>query len=103
TGGQYTTGKGWHKKHGQGQSKAIVALVERGGRARAFHVDRVNSKSLRHLLVTNVSRDSVLNTDELNLYQGVGREFARHDTVQHSTYEYVRGDAHTNTVEGFFS
>jgi len=73
TGWQYTTGKGWHKKHGQGQSKAIVALVERDGRARAFHVDKVNSKTLRHLLVTNVSRDSTLNTDELTPYQVPGQ------------------------------
>lgn len=33
----------------------------------------------------------------------VGREFASHEAVNHSADEYVRGDAHTNTVEGFYS
>jgi hypothetical protein len=33
----------------------------------------------------------------------VGKEFARHEMVDHGKEEYVRGDAHTNTVEGFFS
>lgn len=28
--------------------------------------------------------------------------FAAHDTIHH-THEYVRGNVHTNTVEGFFS
>jgi ISXO2-like transposase domain len=42
-------------------------------------------------------------TDESRLYTKVGEEFARHETVNHSGGEYVRGDAHTNTIEGYFS
>ena len=34
---------------------------------------------------------------------GVGKEFARHDMVDHGDGEYVRGDVHTNSVEGYFS
>ena len=33
----------------------------------------------------------------------MGHEFAKHEVVKHSAGEYVRGDVHTNTVEGFFS
>jgi hypothetical protein len=44
-----------------------------------------------------------LHTDESRLYIGVGREFAAHEKVTHSHGEYVRGDVHTNSVEGFFS
>ncbi len=33
----------------------------------------------------------------------VGKEFARHEMVDHGKDEYVRGDAHSNTAEGFFS
>jgi hypothetical protein len=32
-----------------------------------------------------------------------GREFAGHGTVTHSEKEWKRGEAHTNTIEGFFS
>ena len=42
-------------------------------------------------------------TDELTAYKKIGKNFASHETVIHSNYEYVRGDVYTNTVEGFFS
>ncbi len=42
-------------------------------------------------------------TDEGRQYTEVGAEFASHETVNHSQEEYVRGDAHTNTVEGYYS
>ena len=42
-------------------------------------------------------------TDDAGQYRLIGPEFAKHDVVCHSTGEYVRGDAHTNTAEGFFS
>ena len=51
----------------------------------------------------NVAREATLHTDEFKLYTKIGREFAAHETVSHSAKEYVRGDVHTNTVEGFFS
>lgn len=55
------------------------------------------------MIVRNVSRKSTLHTDESNLYTVLGGEFAEHETVKHSAKECVRGDVHTNTVEGFFS
>jgi ISXO2-like transposase domain len=42
-------------------------------------------------------------TDEGGAAKKVGSEFARHESVNHSIGEYVRGDAHTNTIEGYFS
>jgi len=42
-------------------------------------------------------------TDTSNIYKGIGREFASHETVNHSISEYARGLVHTNTIEGFFS
>jgi hypothetical protein len=50
-----------------------------------------------------VSRASTLHSDESNLYTRVGAEFGAHLTVHHSWEEFVRGDVHTNTVEGYFS
>lgn len=85
--------------------KAVVALVDRDGHARSFHVANVNAKTLRPLIVTNVDRASHLMTDENMVYTRVGREFAGHTTVIHSAGEYVRkgGFAHSNTAENFFS
>jgi hypothetical protein len=42
-------------------------------------------------------------TNEGSWYKEVGRKFARHETVKRREDEYVRGEAHTNTAEGFFS
>ncbi len=81
----------------------VVSLVERGGNVRSFHVDRVNSRIVREILVRNAKRESDLRTDEAKFYRSVGKEFASHERVHHAIKEYVRGDAHTNTVEGYFS
>jgi hypothetical protein len=43
-----------------------------------------------------------LHTDESKLYSGSENLFASHETVKHSAKEYVRGDVHTNSAEGFF-
>lgn len=90
-------------KSGPSGKRAVVALVERGGRVRSFHVDRANAESVREIVVTNISRESRLHTDESRLYTKTGEEFARHETVRHSAKEYARGDVHTNTIEGVFS
>ncbi len=42
-------------------------------------------------------------TDQALMYNKVGKQFASHTTVNHSIKDYVRGNAHTNTIEGFFS
>ena len=51
----------------------------------------------------NIARETRLHTDESRLYLGSDQHFAAHETVRHSAEEYVRGDVHTNTVEGVFS
>lgn len=85
--------------------KAVVALVDREGHARSFHVANVNAKTLRPLIATNVDPASHLMTDESMVYTRVGREFAGHSVVNHSAKEYVTtgGFKHSNTAENFFS
>jgi transposase-like protein len=87
------------KKH------AVMTLVERDGESRSFHVANVKAKTLREKIVKTVSRKSHLMTDELASYEKVGKEFANHDTVNHSADEYVRlgGFVHINTAECRFS
>lgn len=90
-------------KSGPSGKRAVVALVERGGKVRSFHVDRATVENVREIVVTNASRESVLHTDESKLYTRMGQEFAAHESVKHSAKEYVRGTVHTNTIEGYFS
>lgn len=87
-----------------GQGKAIVhALVERGGRVRSHHIPNVTGATLRPILTAHANFKSDFMTDTAGGYLHVGRSFARHEMVDHGALEYVRGDAHTNTVENFFS
>ena len=90
-------------KSGYGHKRAVLSLVERNGEVRSFHVDRATVAEIVPLVRMNVSRESRLMTDESRLYWKLGAEFASHDAVEHGKDEYVRGDIHTNTVEGFFS
>lgn len=81
----------------------VFALVQRGGRVRAFPTTRVTAANIRQALHDNVEPTATLMTDEFISYITPGKELAEHHTVSHSSREYVRGNVHTNTVEGFFS
>ncbi len=92
------------KKHrGYAHKNAVLSLVERNGEVRSFHVASVNAETLRPYLKANITPDAHLMTDDGGAYSLIGPEFAQHDVVVHSKGEYVRGEAHTNTAEGFFS
>ena len=89
---------------GRGTRKTpVVAIVQRGGCVRASVIANVSPKNLRQVILAAASTDSRLITDEFNAYQALGRAFKRHDKIKHKHRVYVRGDVHTNTVEGFFS
>jgi transposase-like protein len=95
--------EGWRVSRDLSKRMKVVTLVERGGRARSVKVDNMTSAEVRKVLVTNADRKSRLMTDEATMYPKIGKEFASHDTVNHKSKEYARGDVTTNTVEGFFS
>ena len=63
----------------------------------------VNAATLRPILEAQLDKDSILMTDGEGQYRILGPMYARHEAVNHSIGEYVRGDAHTNTIEGYFS
>jgi transposase-like protein len=92
---------------GPANKRPIVALVERGGKARTFHVPVADSVEVSKIVRENIARESRLHTDESSLYPAVGNLFDAHKTVKHSNDEYVRyeGDEviHTNSAEGYFS
>lgn len=81
----------------------VVGLVERGGRARAHVIPDLTGPTLKEAVRAHVDKSARLMTDENQAYFGLGSEFAGgHETVNHSAGEYARGDATTNTIEGFF-
>lgn len=85
------------------RSRATVfAAVERGGRVKATVLPSRRGPGLHAQVVEWVEPTAIVYTDEWPAYNQLGGHFAGHSRVRHSTGEYVVGDAHTNTIEGFF-
>jgi hypothetical protein len=83
--------------------RAVLALVERGGKARTFHIANADQNTVSKIMRENVARETRIHTDESHIYNVVPWQFSKHETIKHSDKEYVRGDVTTNTVEGYFS
>lgn len=86
----------------------VVALIERGGKMRTAVVSNVTQKNLGAVLNESVNKTATLNTDEHGAYRNPGKEYAAHNTVVHSKYEYSRlledgTKAGINSCESFFS
>jgi transposase-like protein len=90
-------------RRGYAHKEAVFALVERGGAIRSFHVPDVTADTLKAKLKQNVAKSARVMTDDAGQYTGLGKTYLDHQTVNHSAKEYVRGDTHTNTIEGAFS
>jgi transposase-like protein len=92
-----------HKGTGGVGKEAVYSLVERKGRVRSHRVPKVNAKNLAPILEAHLHGATVVYTDEGATSKSLGRMYEKHDSVNHSIGEYVRGDVHTNTIEGYFS
>ena len=89
---------------GEGKPKMpVVALVEKGGRARSKVTTDVTRATLRKHMTANIDRSATIMTDEAKTYMGIGKFFQGHKTVNHSQREFARGGAHSNEVESYFS
>jgi transposase-like protein len=104
------------------EKQPVVALVERDGGVRSFHMPTIRANTLRSVMARNISLKSHLMSDESRIYTGVGHNFASHGVVNHTNKQYVRywnevtnktgangkpivetTVITTNTVEGYFS
>ncbi|MES1987599.1 MAG: IS1595 family transposase [Pseudomonadota bacterium] len=81
----------------------ILSLVDRAGEKRSFHVTEVNAETLRPIMQKHIDEKARLMTDEARVYRKIGKDFASHESVNHSSNEYARGDVTTNTVESSFA
>jgi hypothetical protein len=87
---------------GPSGKRAIIALVERGGDVRTFHVASADKVTVNAIVAGNILKESRLHTDESRLYADAKSMFAKHEHVRHAAKEWARGDVHTNSAEGFF-
>jgi transposase-like protein len=94
-------GHRWQRA-GHGHKHTVFALVERGGNVRSTHIIGGTFKGIKKALEA-VAPDARIMTDSHRMYRNIMKPYASHDVVNHSKGEYVRGEAHTNTIEGVFS
>ncbi len=91
----------------QGRSIAtkvpVAGLVERKGEIIAQVVADTTSNHLMPFIKENVQLQSTMMTDEYKSYKPLTRNGYNHNTVNHGVKEFVNGEAHTNTLEGFWS
>ena len=90
-------------KRGRGTSKtAVIGAVERGGQVVAEVAKGLTGRDIFEFIrrVVNV-KESELMTDEYHAYNALSNQL-KHHVVNHQE-QYVDGDKHTNTIEGFWS
>jgi len=91
-------------RRGYAHKFKVLSLIDRETkRASSVVIDDLRMRTIRPILERNIHPDSIVMTDEAGQYSRLGWHFARHDFVRHKDAEYVRGRAHVNTAEGFFS
>jgi len=94
---------GW-KKNGQGgKGKPIVmGMIQRRGKIVAKVIPNRTINTLHKIIEKNVMAGSTVMTDELPAYKSLRKKYV-HKFVNHSKKEYVRGNVHTNTIDGCWS
>ena len=90
-------------KGGYQHKNVVLTLVERGGSARSFHVERADAASIIPVVNENVAHEAKIATDEAAYYKPLKRMGYDHQSVSHRQEEWVRGEVHSNTVESYFS
>lgn len=102
----YVGGKGTGTQGGPmagGSKIAVFSLIQRDGEARSQVVGDVKGRTLQDIIRRNVVGEASIMTDQHQSYVGLDRQFASHESVDHSAGEYVRGVVHVNFSESYFS
>lgn len=101
----YIGGKKRYVGRGNMDGKTMVlGAIQRGGEVRLKVEKRRTKKALHRFVMEHTSADTKrLMTDENPAYAGIADANTTHETVNHSAEEWVRGDVHTNSVEGVWS
>ncbi|RTM07745.1 MAG: IS1595 family transposase, partial [Hyphomicrobiales bacterium] len=90
----------------------VIAMVRRpthvmpgtlAGDARAAVVTGLSARASERVIEAQIESGAHLMSDEWKAFMAVGESFAKHETVKHSSGEYVRDAVHVNSVEGFNS
>jgi transposase-like protein len=91
--------RGW----GAANKTCLLGMIERGGQVLVIPVEKRNAATILPLVQEHVETGSVVNTDEFQIYKGLPAMGYQHKSVIHSKYQWAQGEAHTNSMEGYWS
>lgn len=103
----YIGGKGgnraykWHCN--EKQKEILMGMLQREGKAYLRHIPNTGKYTLVKQIQTNVSPTAKVMTDELAGYVNLHKLGYDHKAVNHGRKEYVRGDIHTQNIEGLWA
>ncbi|MGO9097739.1 MAG: IS1595 family transposase [Bryobacteraceae bacterium] len=91
------------RKRAKYEKEPVFGMIERKGRARTYHVARMNRFNVIGKIADGISPAAdLVCTDESSLYHRMPKNVERHEIVNHSAKEYVRGVVHTGTIDGYW-
>jgi len=79
----------------------VIGAMSRTGSVVATPIESTKAKTLQGFISANVQAGAKVYTDGFTGYTGLKNY--KHETVNHSGGEYVRGDVHTNSIESFWA
>ena len=95
--------KKWMQQNQWTNKVAVFGIVERNGRVTTHQVKSVGARVLIPIIERHVVPKATIYSDTFGTYKSLSKLGYSHTTVNHSTLEYVRGNVHTNTIEGYWS
>ena len=87
----------------KGNKTYVAGAIQRGGKIRLERIPDTKKRTIHDFINRTVKDEAeAIYTDELKSYIGIADD-TKHETVNHSEEEWVRGDVHTNSIEGVWS
>jgi hypothetical protein len=91
------------RKRARWDKEPVFGMVERGGKAKTCHIPKINRKAVVAKITDTISIDAdLVCTDDSNIYDKMPENVKKHESVNHSAKEWVRGDVHTGTIDGYW-
>jgi hypothetical protein len=91
------------RKRQRWDEEPVFGMVSRGGKAKTYHIPQVNRFHVISKIKDNIAIDiDLVCTDESQMYKRMPDNVQKHEIVNHSAKEWVRGDVHTGTIDGYW-
>lgn len=94
------------KSKGQGKYRdkktTVLGMVERSGNVITKVIENARVVTVMPIIKENVADGTRVSTDQAHTYHRMNRIGYKHEWVDHASKEWVRGETHTNTIEGYW-